>query len=174
MFLPCLNKVGIYVVYACYFSKLTFPSEFDSCLGGLGNLKLAMVGWGGCGPMWKVRNLNRRVTSFQRNLRGSSRYGVETSSYLKNSVFPVEILDTSGSNSTSHSGKFQNAHPTQARFKFSTPRKPFVSNCLLPKHGRQSNTRGLSGRAGGGGRGLMKLRIDIWAHYCAHSDELKR
>ena len=121
MFLPCLNKVGIYVVYACYFSKLTFPSEFDSCLGGLGNLKLAMVGWGGCGPMWKVRNLNRRVTSFQRNLRGSSRYGVETSSYLKNSVFSVEILDTSGSNSTSHPSKFQNARPTQVWFKFSTP-----------------------------------------------------
>ena len=43
----------------------------------------------------------------------------------KNCVFRAEILDTSGLHSTSHPGKFQNAHPTQARLNFSTPRRPF-------------------------------------------------
>ena len=42
----CMN-----VLSACYFPKLTFFSEFDFCLGGLGNLKLALAGWDGCGNM---------------------------------------------------------------------------------------------------------------------------
>ena len=78
----------MYVFYAKYFPKLTFPSEFDSYLGGSQSLKLALVGWDGCDPMWQVRNLKRNVKSFQQNsVRCCSRYGEETSPYLKKTVY---------------------------------------------------------------------------------------
>ena len=146
------------VLYACYF-PLPFPHEFDPWQGGLGNLKLALVGWSGWGPMRQVRNLNRGVKSLQRNMRGCSRYGEETSPYLK----------------TSQPGKFENPHPTKARFKFCTSRRPFVSNSLPPGCLRQSNTCGLPGGGGGGyGGGGVDEASNRWVYYCARSNDLKR
>ena len=86
-----------------------------------------------------------------------------------------KYLTLPGSNSTSRPGKFQNPHPTKARFKFCTFRRTFVSNSLHPSLLRQSNTRGLpggrwEGKKGGGGDDSSNR----WAHYCAHSNDLKQ
>ena len=76
----------------------------------------------------------------------------------KNSIFRAEILDTSCSNSTSHPGKFQNPHPTKARLKFCTSRRPFVSNSLHTSRLRQITVGCSAGDVRG--RGVRKLRID--------------
>ena len=73
-------------------------------------------------------------------------------------------------------------HPNQASFKIPSyqgkvqilhlVRRPFVSNSLHPSRSRQSNTRGLPGGRWEGKRG--DEASNRWAHYCAHSNEMKR
>ena len=138
----------MYILYACCFLLPTFPPEIDPWQGGLGNSKLTLVGWSGCGPTWQVRNLNQSLKSFKRNdlTLGCSRHGEETFPYLKNPVYsvwkyltlPVEIPHPTRASTSMyiHTYKFQNPHPIKARFKFSTSRRPFVSNSLVSRHGR--------------------------------------
>ena len=145
-----------------------------------------LVGWSGCGPTsaefepkCQVIPVERLDTWLFQVWRGN------ISIPEKLSVFRVDVLDISGSNCTSHPGKyihtdkFQNPHPTKARFKFSTFRRPFrvkFSTLQARKRTRYPWIRGLSGlrNRGGGGGGRVRggNASNRWAQYCSHCGTL--
>ena len=149
MFLPCVNKVYVYIV--CMLFPLTnfssriwsltgWAREFKTCLGGVEWLWSYMTDEE-FEPKSQVVQAERLDTWLFQTLEKKRFHTLKTQCIpcgstwhfrLKFHIPPRQVQVCT----YIHTYKFQNPHPIKARFKFSTFRRPFVSNSLVSRHGR--------------------------------------
>ena len=153
------------VLHACSFPLLTFPPEFDPWQGGLGNLKairLILVGWSSCGPMWQVRNL--KVSS--RCQVVAAEYTLLFQVWRRNISIPEKPVYSVWRYLTL---PVQIPHPNQASFRSPFPQFKVESTsaslggllCQIPYTPVAYDSQITVGcpPGGGRGRGMMLLRM---------------